>query len=120
MRADTVNDVLIECVQNLGGAKAVGPRLWPELMADKAQRKLLDCLNPDRDHRLSPEQAQTILRWARDAGHHGGWEAFCALTGYHASEPITKGDEVAELQRQVMAMMKVQQEMMSRMEALQK
>jgi hypothetical protein len=120
MRSESVNDVLMECVQALGGAKRVGPRLWPELMVDKAQRKLLDALNPDRDHRLSPEQFQVILRWARDAGYHDGWIAFCSLTGYHASEAITNADEVADLHRQMAGMLKQQQEMIQRMEALQR
>lgn len=116
---ETVNDVLIECVRAMGGSKAVGPRLWPELMVDKAQRKLLDCLNPDRDHKLSPEQAQTVLRWARDAGYHDGWAAWCGLTGYHASEPVTPIDERAELQRQVQGLTKTMQDLLARFERVQ-
>ena len=118
MELETVNDVMIACVKALGGSKVVGLRLWPELPVDKAQRKLLDCLNPERDHRLSPEQAQVILLWSRDAGYHDGWAAYCAWTGYNVSGPLTPADERGELQRQVAAMVKLQQQLLARMEAL--
>jgi hypothetical protein len=88
-------------------------------MVDKAQRKLLDCLNPDREHRLSPEQVHTILRWARDAGYHDGWAALCVLTGYHPSDPVTPIDERAELQRQVKNLTKTMQELLIKFEKVQ-
>jgi hypothetical protein len=100
---DSVNDVLVGCVKALGGSKPVGARLWPELMADKAQRKLLDCLNPEREHRLSPEQAMVIMRWARDIGYHTGWEVYADMCGYHGGSAKTQADEQSELQRRFVA-----------------
>ena len=37
---DSMNDALIALVKALGGSKVVGPMLWPEKMADAAQRVL--------------------------------------------------------------------------------
>lgn len=98
-----VNEILVECVKVLGGSKVVGAKLFPDLLVDKAQRKLLDCLNPDRDHKLSPEQAHLILRWSHDEGYHDGWYAYCALIGYAKSEPIEPVNEQAELKRKFVA-----------------
>jgi len=78
---ECTNEILIACVKALGGSKVVGARLFPEFAPDKGQRKLLDCLNPERDHKLSPEQVHTVLRWARDVGYHDGWHAWCDLAG---------------------------------------
>jgi hypothetical protein len=98
-----VNEILVECVKALGGSKVVGAKLFPDLLVDKAQRKLLDCLNPERDHKLSPEQAHLIMRWSHDIGYHDGWYAYCDLNGYGRSEAIKPKDEQAELQRKFVA-----------------
>jgi hypothetical protein len=95
-----INDILIECVKACGGSKSVGAQLWPELAADKAQRKLLDCLNPDRDHKLSPEQAVFILGLSRTHGNHLGMQALCAMLGYSQPHPISTEDKAAELKTQ--------------------
>jgi hypothetical protein len=113
---DSVNEILIECVKALGGSKKVGAALWPEIGADAAQRKLLDSLNTERTHKLCPEQAQTILKWSRDAGYHDGWAAWCAITGYTRSDPISDVDERAELRRQVKALASSMQDLVARLE----
>lgn len=68
MYLESMNDMLVEVVNSTGGAKKVGCLLWPELMPDVAQRKLLDCLNPDRPAKLDPEQVLFLLRRARTRG----------------------------------------------------
>lgn len=65
---ECLNDALIECVKACGGSKQVGAALFPEFAPDQAQRKLLDCLNPERPHKLSPEQTMLLLRMARAKG----------------------------------------------------
>jgi hypothetical protein len=116
---ECVNEILIECVKALGGSKAVAPRLWPELLTDKAQRKLLDCLNPDREHRLSPEQSALVMRWARDAGYHDGWQAYCRLCGYYESSPMLQQDEKAELQKRVISAAAELKGILARLETMQ-
>lgn len=101
---ETINDALIQAVKACGGSKTIGAMLWPELLADAAQRKLLDCLNPERPHHLNPEQAAFILRQSRQAGAHDAMRQFAALCGYQAPAPVTLQDEKAELHRRVLAM----------------
>ena len=101
---ESVNDCLIEAVKCAGGSKLVGAKLWPELLVEPAQRKLLDALNPDRPHHLTPEQAGFIFRLARDAGRYEAWGAYCALAGFAPGKALTASDEKADLQRQVLAM----------------
>ncbi len=96
---ESINDALIACVKALGGSKVVGPMLWPEKPSDAAQRCLLDCLNQDRQARLSPEQIALLLRKARQAGYHEAAEWLMADIGYAPPVPIAPKDELAELQR---------------------
>jgi hypothetical protein len=55
MLAESFNDALIECVKAAGGSKAVGVALWPAMGVEAAQRRLLACLNPERNEKLGPE-----------------------------------------------------------------
>lgn len=95
-----VNEALIECVKAAGGSKVVGHRLWPEIAADHAQRKLLDCLNTERPAHLTPEQVVLVFRLARDRGCHDGMAALCALLDYAAPTPVAPQDRIDELRRE--------------------
>lgn len=116
---DSFNDALIAAVKAIGGSKVVGPMLWPEKMADAAQRQLLDCLNPERPAHLTPEQVQFVLRKARMAGYHDATDWLLAELGYAAPVPIEPADESAELQRQFIAATEAMGQLMQRMERLQ-
>lgn len=116
---DSLNDALIACVKALGGSKVVGSMLWPEKMADAAQRLLLDCLNPDRPAHLTPEQLALVLRKARQAGHHEATAWLLDHLGYGAPVPKAPLDEAAELQRQFIAATENMANMMARMQSLQ-
>lgn len=96
----TINSALIVCVKALGGSKQVGPMVWPEVAPDAAQRKLLDCLNPDRPQHLTPEQLLLIARKARERNCHALAEFIAADLGYAHPEPIEPEDERAKLQRE--------------------
>lgn len=114
----TLTSVLIECVKAAGGSKVVGHRFWPEMLLDQAQRKLLDCLNDDRPHRLTPEQVLLVAHLARDAGCHA-FMAYCAeRLAYAPPVPRDPRDETAELQRAFMASVASQQAILRRLEAL--
>ncbi len=115
---ETVNDTLIEVVKALGGSKVVGLKLWPELLVDQAQRKLLDCLNTERPARLDPEQVAFLFRLEREAGLSTGFNAFCRMNGYEATKAFIVEDEKARLQREFIEAQKSMQAMLERMERL--
>lgn len=96
---ESINDALIEVVKALGGSKQVGAMLWPEKAPDAAQRALLDCLNPDRPARLSPEQMVLLMRKARQAGFHAAAEWLMCDLGYARPVPLEPAEEMAALQR---------------------
>ena len=116
---ESINDALIAAVKALGGSKVVGPMLWPEKMADAAQRHLLDCLNPERPAHLTPEQFQLVLRKSRQAGYHDAMDWLLQELGYQPPVPMEPRDENAELQRQFIAATSQMNELMQRMERLQ-
>lgn len=120
MYCETLNDALIECTKALGGSKRVGAAIWPEKAPDAAQRALLDALNEDRPAKLSPEQAMLIFRLARAKGIHIGMEFLSRDLGYTMPAPIEPKDEQAELQRQFIEAQKNMQDMLTRMERLQR
>lgn len=98
---DSINSMLIACVRAAGGSKVVGPLLWPDLLIDKAQRKLLDCLNEDRPEKLSPDQAYYIEKLAKAKGSHIAIEFRCNDMNYTIPTPIEPKDEMAELLKKV-------------------
>lgn len=103
MGIESMNDMLVEIVNSTGGAKKIGSMLWPELLVDAAQRKLLDCLNPERPAKLDPEQVLFLLRIARKQGEMSGIEFLCEQLHYTVPQPIEPKDEEAQLQRQFIA-----------------
>jgi hypothetical protein len=89
---DGPDDALREAVRALGGPKAVGPMLWPDMDLDAAKRKLHDAINPNRDEKLAFTQILLILRKARDTGYHAAFQYLAADVGYDA-RPITRQEE---------------------------
>ena len=94
---------LEEIVRALGGHKAAGVRLRPELAADKAGQWLRDCLSADRRERLSLEQVELLLAEGRRAGCHAGMSYLATACGYAPPQPVEPADEAAELQREFIA-----------------
>lgn len=115
---ESLNDALIQAVRAIGGSKVVGPMLWPEKMADAAQRALLDCLNPDRPNRLSPEQVALVLKRARQVGYHEATAWLMQHLGYADPVPICPKDEEAELTRQLVQATESLGHMLKRIEEL--
>ena len=113
---DSLNDALIDAVRALGGSKQVGPMLWPEKTPEAAQRLILACLNEDRPEHLTPEQAMMVLRLARAQGHHESLAYILDDLGYAPTIPVEPRDESAELQRQFMDSVRLQQQIVERME----
>jgi hypothetical protein len=101
---EDINSALQGLVAALGGAKAVGSRLFPDLPIDGAARRLLDAVNPDRAQQLSQTQFVTLLRWGKEAGHHGVMEYIADEVGYTRPSPRSPEEERADLQRQFIEM----------------
>ncbi len=115
---ESINDALREVVQHLGGTKAVGAKMRPEMPADHAGRWLNDCLNEDRRERLSPEHLMWLLKEGRAAGIHSAVAYILSECGYASPVPVDPVDERAELQRQYIEAAKMLARMGDRIERL--
>lgn len=93
---ESPEDALRTAVQSLGGAKQVGPMLWPDKGVDASSRILLDCLNTGRPEKLELSQIVLIFSKAKEAGCHGPFAWFAGEIGYD-TKPITKAEEVDRL-----------------------
>lgn len=112
---ESINDALHDLVAALGGSKAVGARMRPELSPDNAGRWLADSLNHDRREHLTPEQMLWLLSEGRKAGIHAAMEYLAHECGYAASA-IEPEDERAELQREYIEAARAMARMAERIE----
>jgi hypothetical protein len=96
---ESITDAIHTVVQVLGGAKKVGPMLWPALNSTAAARRLIDCLNESRPEKFSPDELMKLARWGRDAGCHSIANYFAQDSGYAQPVPVSPADEKADLER---------------------
>ena len=115
---EDVNDALREVVKALGGAKKVGPMLWPEKTVEQAQQVLLSCLNTDRKERLTPEQVFLLLKMARQANFHGAKFWIDDELGYEQGKPLNPQDEQSKLQEDFIAAVRESRRLADRLERL--
>jgi hypothetical protein len=87
---------LRETVKRIGGAKIVGPALWPAIDAEDAEQRCNDRCNPLRREKFSIEELVQILVQAREAGVHDAMKALCAECGY-AAPRTTDAPEVSSI-----------------------
>jgi hypothetical protein len=111
-------DAARDAVKALGGAKRVGPQLWPDKTVENASRYLLDCLNPGRAERLTPSQLLLIMRMARQVGFHGLAEYFMAEAGYNRPVPTDPETEATVLVQQIDSIFDRGAAMIARLERL--
>jgi hypothetical protein len=97
---DTSEDAVRDTVRGLGGAKVVGPALWPAKKPDRAERDLLDCLNANNPRELSFDEIMLIGELGRDKGLHLIAGFVNMRLGYAPPVPVDPQDARAELQRQ--------------------
>ena len=90
---DSPEDALKAIIQQLGGAKKVGQRVFPDKSVDAAARYLLDCVNPERSGKLAISQVMMLLRLAHEADYHAAYAWISADVGYDI-KPITRAQEV--------------------------
>lgn len=93
---ESPEDALKAVIQQLGGIKRVGPKLFPDKSVDAAARYLLDCVNPERSEKLAITQIMLLLRLAADAGFHTAFAWLAGEIGYDI-KPITRAEEVDRL-----------------------
>jgi hypothetical protein len=98
--SEDIHDALADVVRALGGSKAVGGALRPDLPAMQAARWVLDCLNRDRREKFDPDQILWLLREGRKAGCHSAMNFLCDEAGYVRPSPMEPQDEAAQLMRQ--------------------
>lgn len=90
-------DAAREAVKRLGGAKRVGPQIWPDKTPEGSSRYLHDCLNPARAERLSPSQLLLLMRLAREIGFHGLTAYLLQEAGYAPPVPLNPQTEAEML-----------------------
>lgn len=112
-------DALRHVVAALGGPKAVGGRIRPDMKPDHAARWLNDCLNPDRRENFSPDQLLLILRLGREAGVHTGMDFLAEDCGYRRPQPVDPTDAADELRRRYIESTRTLVEMAKRIESLE-
>lgn len=93
---DSPEDALKAAIQQMGGVKRVGPRLFPDKSVDSAARYLLDCVNPDRPEKLALTQIMLLLRLAHEAGYHTAYAWLSGEIGYDV-QPVSRVEEVDRL-----------------------
>jgi hypothetical protein len=111
-------DALRDLVQALGGAKKVGGAMRPELSVEAAAQWLRDCLNRDRRERFDPAHVVLLLRMGRAAGYHAAKHWLDLETGYEPSAPLEPEDARAKLQREFIASVELQRQLLERLERL--
>jgi hypothetical protein len=118
MFVDDLNEAIRAAINELGGFKTVGAKLKPEKSPVDAGKWLADCLNPAKRERLDPDQLALIRRDARVAGCHVLASFEMREAGYSRPTPVAPADEAAELRRAFLEGVRVQQELVRRLERL--
>jgi hypothetical protein len=96
---DSLNDAIRDTARAIG-FKRIAKELWPSKGEEAAARYLNDCLNPDREQKLSGEEILLIARRGREIGCHIITGFINMETGYAPPIPVDPENEKAELQRQ--------------------
>ena len=116
---ESMADALREVIQAVGGTKAVGERMFPDMPIDHAASRIRDCLNHDRRDRFTPDQVMMILRMGHQAGCHAGMIFIARDLGYSDPVPVEPEDEVARLQREFVEASKSLMTMANKIERMQ-
>ena len=115
---ESITDAIREAVQAIGGNKALGALMFPDLPVDQAAGRVRDCLNPDRREHFTPEQLVKIARLAKAAGNSSIMEYLALDLGYLKPVAVEPEDEIARLQREFVQATKSLHNMASRIETI--
>ena len=115
---DTIHDAIRAAVDALGGPKSVASELWPTKRLEDGRRYLLHCLDSERPEKLGMDELLLIGRKAREAGCHTIMHFLAQEWGYTIPTTVEPEDQMAELQREYIAMVKAQELLAKRMEKI--
>jgi hypothetical protein len=93
----SADEALRLAVDAIGGEKAVGSLLRPEMHPVLAGQWLAHCLDPERREKLSIAQMALVFGHAKAKGRHDGFEVLAQLLGYRVTAVIDPADELADL-----------------------
>ncbi len=82
IKFESYQDAVREVARVCGGTKPLATLLWSTKTPQQAHSHLLDCLNTDRPHKLSPDELITIARLGRERGCDALMEFIAGETGY--------------------------------------
>lgn len=105
-------------ISALGGNKSVGVALWPSLSADAAGKKVANCLNNEHAQQFHPQDILWILKQAKQAGIHSAMAYIASECGYAMPAPIEPLDEAAQLQKEFINAVQMQERLLRRFEKL--
>jgi hypothetical protein len=95
---DDIYEAARAVVKALGGAAAVGKRLWPKMPVKTAEGRMLDSTNRNRSAKLDPEELLQLAKWGRETGCHALVDFINADTGYEPTKPVVLTEQLARLQ----------------------
>ena len=102
---DTILDAIGTAVAAVGGIDKAAGILWPSKPVSTASARLRECLNANREQKLSPEEVLHLAKSAREQGDHSIMNYMAAELGYEI-KPISPRDQAAEMEQQISAGMK--------------
>lgn len=108
-------DALGDLIKALGGPKAVGHRLMPDIAMDDARRQVDGWLDRNSKYKPSLSQLMWLLAEGRRVGCHVLIEFFADAAGYAKPTPVEPKDADAELQREFIESVKKQERILEEM-----
>lgn len=103
-----------------GGKKELAQRLRPNKSPSAAHTWFLDCSNQARtEHNFTGEDWLALIKIGREIGCHAVLHFICDESNYERPRTVDPTDEKADIQRQWIANVKLQAQLVERMERLQ-
>lgn len=121
MFKDTLAEALEDVVYAIGGPKAVASALWPakfQANPETTARYVSQCLNARRSEKFALEEIEWLVSAGRQTGVHTVMSYLARQCNYAEPEPIEPESERDALQREYIAAIEAQREIVERLEAL--
>jgi hypothetical protein len=115
---EDIEEAIRDTIRALGGPKAVGNHIKPEMKPDAAGRWLNDTLNDARPEVLSFRQFMLIAQMGRRAGVHNVATQFMRECNYADPTPVEPDDEAAQLEKEFIRSIDRAGELVGRLEKL--
>lgn len=115
---EDINGALGHVIAALGGNKSVGVELWPTLSADAAGKKVSNCLNGEHAQQFHPHDVIWLLKQGKSAGVHSAMAYISEECGYAPPQPLEPIDQAAQLQKEFIQSVEIQQAILNKLERL--